>query len=230
MPSFYLRPHFTLLLALFLTLGCIGKDYIDDFVEPSVRINNPITGLQTSASHSFMATFFNNIGQPEEATILWSSSDESVLAVNEQGVATAVAEGEATISAAVSIDGNTIVDRNVVEVSPNETGSNEESSKSGTIVTTSGYELKGSFTIETSSNDLLLFIDNDYKASSSLPGLYLYLTNNPNSINGALEVGAVTTFEGAHSYVIQNTGINDYQYLLYWCKPFSVKVGQGQIN
>ncbi|MEZ4809972.1 MAG: Ig-like domain-containing protein [Allomuricauda sp.] len=216
--------------AFFLCFGCIGKDYIDDFVEPSVRINNPITGLQTSATHTYMATFFNNIGQPEDALILWSSSNESIVTVNEQGVATALAEGEATISASVTVGGSTIVDRNMLVVSPNETGNNEASNKSGTIMTTSGYELQGSFTLETNGNGLLLFINNDYKASSSLPGLFLYLTNNPNSVNGALEVGAVTTFQGAHSYVIQNIGINDYQYLLYWCKPFSVKVGQGQIN
>ena len=77
---------------------------------------------------------------------------------------------------------------------------------------------------------VLLVLSMTLTACSSLPGLYLYLTNNPNTINGAQEVGEVTIFSGAHSYSIPNTGINEYNYLLYWCKPFSVKVGEGKIN
>lgn len=73
-------------------------------------------------------------------------------------------------------------------------------------------------------------IKNNYRASTSLPGLYVYLSNNPNSINGAKEIGRVRIFNGAHNYQISNTGINDYKYILYWCKPFSVKVGHGEIN
>ena len=46
----------------------------------------------------------------------------------------------------------------------------------------------------------------------------------------ALEIGAVETFNGAHSYVIENTDISEYEFILYFCKPFVVKVGDGQIN
>ncbi|WP_437395947.1 Ig-like domain-containing protein [Flagellimonas lutimaris] len=230
MPSIPVKTHLVWVVMLFLCLGCIGEDYIDDFVEPTIRINNPITGLQISAMHSYMATYLNNIGQPEDANIMWSSSNESIVTINEQGLATAVAEGEVTIRVSVTVDGNSITDEDTITISSNEMENNEESNKSGTITSTSGYALEGSFTLEASGNNLILSIDDDYSATSSLPGLYLYLTNNPNSINGALEVGPVTVFQGAHSYIIKNAGINDYQYLLYWCKPFSVKVGVGQIN
>ena len=42
----------------------------------------------------------------------------------------------------------------------------------------------------------------------------------------------VTVFSGAHSYQIVNAGIDitTYDYLLYYCKPFVVKVGDGKIN
>ncbi len=225
-----IKSHFIWVVAALLYIGCIGEDYIDDFVEPTLRITNPISSLQTSAMHSYTATYLNNIGQPEDAQITWTSSNASIVTINEQGVATAVAEGEATITASVLIDGNAIIAEDVIRISPMVMEGSEESGKSGTITTTSGYALEGSFTLEVNGNDLILSIDNNYMASSQLPGLYLYLTNNPNSINGALEVGPVTVFEGAHSYTIENTGINNYQYLLYWCKPFSVKVGEGQIN
>lgn len=230
MPSITFKSHFILAVLTLLCFGCIGEDYVDDFVEPMVRINNPITGLQVSTMHSYMATYLNNIGQPENVDIIWSSSDESVVTIDERGLATAVAEGEATINVSVTIEGKTISDQDMIIISSNEIQNNDESSKSGAIMSTSGYELKGSFTLDANGSDLILSISNDYAASSSLPGLYLYLTNNPNSVKDALEVGPVTVFEGAHTYSIKNTGINDFQYLLYWCKPFSVKVGEGQIN
>jgi hypothetical protein len=230
MSSIFLKPHFIWVMATFLCLGCIGEDYVDDFVEPTLRITNPISNLQTSAMHSYKATYLNSIGQPEDVPITWVSSNASIVTINELGIATAVAEGEATITASALIDGNSIVAKNVIRISTIAMESGEESSKSGTIATTSGYSLEGSFTLEANGTDLILSISSDYVASSSLPGLYLYLTNNPNSINGALEVGPVTVFVGAHSYTIKNTGINNYQFLLYWCKPFSVKVAEGQIN
>ena len=78
-------------------------------------------------------------------------------------------------------------------------------------------------------NNLELKIENNYKASTSLPGLYLYLTNNPNTIANAKKIQKVAVFNGAHSYIIENTSINEFSHLLYWCKPFSVKVGDGEI-
>ncbi len=230
MPSITLKSRFVSVILVLLLSGCIGEDYIDDFVEPTVRINNPITGLQVSTTHSYMATYLNNIGQPENANINWSSSNESVVTIDEQGLATAIEEGEATISVSVTMAGKTISDQDMVIISPIEIQNNDESGKSGTIMSTSGYALKGNFTLEANGSDLVLSISENYTASSSLPGLYLYLTNNPNSVKDALEVGPVTVFEGAHTYTIKDTGINDFQYLLYWCKPFSVKVGEGQIN
>ena len=101
---------------------------------------------------------------------------------------------------------------------------------SGTIVSTSSYKLEGDFSLsETNGTLTLSFVDN-YEASSALPGLYVYLTNNPNSINDALEIGKVEVFKGAHSYEIDNTSITAFDYVLYFCKPFRVKVGDGKIN
>lgn len=92
--------------------------------------------------------------------------------------------------------------------------------------------LKGGFIITEipNTNDLELKIDDTYETSDRLPGLYLYLTNNINSIANAKEIQAVTVFEGAHSYILKDTGINDFTHLLYWCKPFGVVVGNGEIK
>ena len=100
----------------------------------------------------------------------------------------------------------------------------------GQIRTTSSYTLEGNFRYEHNGTQIILSLDDTYRASSSLPGLYLYLTNNPNSPEDGYEVGAVSVFSGEHSYTLPaSIGLMDYKYLLYWCKPFRVKVGDAQL-
>ena len=100
----------------------------------------------------------------------------------------------------------------------------------GQIRTTSSYTLEGNFRYEHNGTQIILSLDDTYRASSSLPGLYLYLTNNPNSPEDGYEVGGVSVFSGEHSYTLPaSIGLMDYKYLLYWCKPFRVKVGDAQL-
>jgi hypothetical protein len=102
--------------------------------------------------------------------------------------------------------------------------------RGGSIRTTSSYLLEGDFTITAPTGNLQIDIAENYRASTALPGLYLYLSNNPNSTAGALEIGRVEVFSGAHGYTVPNVGIDEYAYLLYYCKPFNVKVGDGEIK
>lgn len=223
-----------LLLLLGLTFyNCIGDDFIDDRVDERISIDNPISEIQVNDTYQLSVTFFNNIGQPETTDITWSSSDQNIATVDSNGLLTAIAQGEAMIAISVSLEnGSTITEVLTITVTTEVVNNDDPVSKSGVIVTTSSYVLEGDFIISeiSDSQNLDLQIAQNYQASSGLPGLYLYLSNNPNSINGALEIGAVQVFSGAHSYEIENTGINEYQYLLNWCKPFSVKVGHGEIN
>lgn len=214
----------------FIFYSCIGEDVIEDFVEAELRIDNPISEIQVDTQHRFQATYFNNIGLPENIAVAWSSSDNNIISIDENGVATAHAEGSAIIIASVNSQIGLIEDQDSIDVTQEEVVANSETdTKQGTIITTSGYRLEGSFEIASNGDDLVLNVASDYVASSSLPGLYVYLTNNPSSINGAFEIGPVEVFNGAHSYSIQDVGINDFSYLLYWCKPFTVKVGGGDI-
>ena len=103
--------------------------------------------------------------------------------------------------------------------------------RSGVIQTTTFYDLEGDFElIQNDDGTLTLDIADNYRASSGLPGLYVYLTNNPRSISGAFEIGEVNVFSGAHSFEIDGVELNQFNYLLYFCKPFNVKVGDGEIN
>ena len=103
--------------------------------------------------------------------------------------------------------------------------------QSGSIRTTSSYVLSGDFVIRDNGNGgiTISFVD-DYEASTALPGLYVYLTNNPNTTAGAKEVGKVRVFNGAHEYTVDDASLFTYSHLLYYCKPFNVKVGDGAIN
>ena len=86
--------------------------------------------------------------------------------------------------------------------------------------------LEGNFRYEFYEQNIVLSLDDSYRADTALPGLYIYLTNNPNTPMGGYEIGQVLVFEGAHQYELPSSiALMDYKYILYWCKPFSVKVG-----
>ncbi|MEL7160606.1 MAG: hypothetical protein AAFN92_07595, partial [Bacteroidota bacterium] len=107
----------------------------------------------------------------------------------------------------------------------------ETTERKGTVATTTFYDLEGTFTLtEQTDGSLKLALDADYVADDGLPGLYVYLSNNPNSNAGAYEIGAVTVFRGAHEYIFSGPELGEYDYVLYYCKPFSVKVGHGDIE
>lgn len=215
-----------------LLYNCIGEDIRDDGIPEEIRFLNPIESIAVSETYQFNVIYFNNIGKAEVANIIWSSENSSVAIVNTNGLVTGISEGTTNIKTLVVLNDNSTIENSIPLIITMDTVTQNAGQKFGTITTTSSYLLEGDFTLTeiNNSNNLELSIDNNYRASTSLPGLYLYLSNNPNSINGAYEVGAVSVFSGAHSYTINNTGLNDFAYLLYWCKPFSVKVGDGKIN
>ena len=100
----------------------------------------------------------------------------------------------------------------------------------GEIRSTSSYVLEGKFRYEHDGTRITLSLDSSYRASTSLPGLFIYLGNNPRTVNGAFEIGEVKVFSGAHQYVLPpSIELTDYKYIIYWCKPFSVPVGEGEI-
>ncbi|MCB0546911.1 MAG: Ig-like domain-containing protein, partial [Phaeodactylibacter sp.] len=145
------------LLILFSLSGCIGDDIIFDTVPEAVRILNPLDSLTVGNTHQFEARFTNNIGQAEERNVIWSCSDEAVMSVDENGLATGLAEGKATITAEVLLDGQAPVSDAVeVVVSEEEVVGNPSEPRRGMIRTTSSYLLEGSFTLRQDGDDIVL--------------------------------------------------------------------------
>lgn len=219
---------FLFTLTIFLLSSCIKDDIINDLIDPVLRISTLVDTIEINTSFQFESTYLNNVGREETVTPIWTSSNPDVISIDVNGLALANQIGSAIISVEYD-DGNSILN-DAIEVNVGETTVMTNTNRSGTIKTTSSYKLTGDFEIRSDGNDIILDIAENYEASTALPGLYVYLTNNPNTTSNALEIGKVTTFSGAHSYTIQNTEINDYNYVLYFCKPFNVKVGDGEIS
>jgi len=217
-----------LVLPLLYFSSCVKDDFIDDQIDPTLTITTKIDSLAQGSDFTFESQYLNNIGSREEIAVEWMSSDSEIISITAEGLATGVSSGTATISVQTRGNNNQLIDSITVTVGEETVSS--VLSVSGNITTTTFYELKGSFVLEETSTGLELNIGDDYIASSALPGLYIYLSNNRNSIANALSIAAVSTFEGAHSYVIPDVSISDYNFIVYYCKPFNVKVGEAELN
>ncbi|MBT8231197.1 MAG: hypothetical protein HKO66_12530 [Saprospiraceae bacterium] len=215
------------LFLIFIFISCIGDDFVDDAVEPELRITTLVDTIRQGDSFQFEVMYLNNVGQQENVEVSWNSSNNSVLTIDQNGLANAVKTGNVIVTASYESD-NSIIEDQIEVVVGMETVINNIT-RSGTIQVTSNYILKGNFTLSENNDGLLLEIDESYEASENLPGLYIYLTNNPSTTAGAFEIGAVTVFEGTHSYDIPNSvQLNQYSHVLYFCKPFNVKIGDGE--
>ncbi len=222
-----MEKYLVFILMIILSFGCIGDDFLMDTQDPEIRILNAPDSIEIGTSYTFEAMYLNNIGQSEDVDFIWESNDPSIININNAGVADALQLGQTTIRVEYDADTITLVDS--VNVSVGEETIIVIQNRTGIVNTTSSYALTGEFTLSENGSNLLLEFGSDYNASTALPGLYVYLSNNPNSVSNAYEIGAVQTFSGAHSYTIPNTNLFDYNYVVYFCKPFGVKVGHGDI-
>lgn len=221
--------HFIAVMSVAIIFtSCVGDDIVVDRVAEDLRITNAIDTIGFGSVYKFETRYLDNVGERQEVEVEWMSSDPSVISITDSGLAEGVESGSVIITAAYQGVDDYLQDQIEVVVGDNTTEVDiEEIIKEGTIVTTSSYQLEGDFIVKEIEGNLVVEVASNYKASTSLPGLFVYLSNNPNSIGGAFEVSAVSTFNGEHTYTIPDVGIDDYKYLLYFCKPFNIKVGDG---
>ena len=270
-----------------LIYGCIGEDFINDYVTPSLRFTNPILEIREGGNYQFIVRFFDESGTEVDNPILnWTVVPPNALSISADGTISTIQEGEVTIivqtlglqgdrieastqftitpspsvidipetaTTTSTTSSNTIVgdtsstssgtstsSATTTETTVTNSNTNHNSEDNGVVVaaqtfegqirSTSSYLLEGNYIYEHTGTNVLLSLNNNYKASTALPGLYIYLGNNPNTTEGAYEIGPVTVFQGAHEYSLPSSiALMDYQYILYWCKPFNVKVGEAQL-
>ena len=218
-----------------VTIAVGQTEYQDSFninvvVTPIVRITNSISGLVEGTTHDFDIEFKNELDQViNPSSVSWTSSSPSILSVDLDGIITAESEGSSTITVAVVYDGTTYEREIDITVMPNTSSSDDTPEVlTGTFESSTFYTLEGSYTIEADGDDLIVSFGSDYKADTRLPGYGIFLSNSSSSVSEDVAIPVVIRpdiFKGEVSYTVENVGIRDYNHLLFWCIPFSVKVG-----
>lgn len=245
-----MRPYILIFLISVFSFQCIGEDFVDDYVDPSLRITNPILSIQEGLNYQFKVKFFDESGtEVDNPNLNWSADPPSAISISSSGVIEALSPENVRVSVSTQgLQGSTITTNIQFSIQPNAstevttptTGTTSTTTNGidvgeqyfeGELKSTSSYLLEGNFRYEyNASNVIVLSLDENYRADTALPGLYVYLTNNPNSPTGGYEIGKVSVLNGAHHYTLPTSiKLMDYKYILYWCKPFRVKIGDGQI-
>lgn len=212
-----------------LLLSCIGEDIIADRMDELVKITTRVESLAIGTNFQLEATYLNEVGQVEDVGFAWVSSNENVISITSSGLIEALTGGTTVIT--LSLPGRVDIMDVMTITASSTTEILMKTERKGTLQTTSSYALSGDFTLVDTGSSLELRLASDFVASSALPGLYMYLTNNTNTNNGALEIAAINMFTGAQVFTLPSeVKIDDYSHVLFYCKPFSVKVGDGRFE
>lgn len=191
-------------------------------VDPTLTISSFAMFMKVGESFQFEALYIDDRGEiNESASIQWSSSNEAVLSIGTNGLGMALSGGVCSISASFDTLSATIE----VAVEDNDTAI-----RTGTLMGT-GYDITGSFALESNSQGDLVLTINNYSPDG--PGPYFYLSNQSSTVANAINLGEAGT---AGNYTINVTeiditvGINSYDYLVVWCQPFGVTLGFGELS
>lgn len=215
-----------LLLVGMVLVGCIGTDIVEDIiVDQSLSINDRLLTLAIGESFQFEADFFDELGEQASADIIWESSDEAIMSITSEGLASAVTQGDVIIRA---ISGSA---RDSVMVSASSTTTFAAAERSGNFIGLRDYDVRGTFTLTENGDDLELTFSSNFIASRG-PGLFVFLSNSATRVTGGVEVGQLMQNSGAQTYTISGTQaqLGTYNHVLIYCRPFGVAFGTGQFD
>ena len=91
-----------LLMPLFLAVGCIGTDFLDEsaeLFEPRIVVTPAQEAIEVNQTLTYEATYYDSTNTPQTTTFSWSSSDNSIVSIAEDGSATGLRSGQAEIAA-----------------------------------------------------------------------------------------------------------------------------------
>jgi len=157
---------------------------------------------------------------PNPMNLQWSSSDPAVLSIDANGLATANGVGSADIQATVN---NVSSNTSNVLVSQAMT-----SARTGTFSGRNGYRVNGRVTMQAKSGGGLELSFSSTFSTQNGPGLYIYLGNND---RGGIQIQKLSQTSGSFKVDLPSSiSIDDYDYVLIWCKPFSAAFGAAKLN
>ena len=154
--------------------------------------------------------------------VAWSSGDESIATVDENGLVTGVSDGMVRILVS-SGSAQGFIDLTI--------GSSEALTRSGDIRGLNGYTASGSVSLVTNSDGSIQLEFSDNFSIQNGPGLYVYLSNSATGVTGGIELGDLRSTRGADIYEIPSgVGIGDFNFVILYCKPFGVGFGTAELS
>lgn len=190
-----------------------------------LAINAPQNTLTVGQTTQFTIQAFNMFDEEIPAQdINWVSSATNILSINASGLATANAQGTAMITAT---HGN--ITSNTFAIAVNAA---QATQRTGTFVSLNGYSVNGMVSLiqPSGGGNLTLQFASNFQSSSG-PGLYIYLSNQANSVAGGVEVSKLNSNSGMQTYQVPaGVNLNTYNYVFIYCKPFNVPFGRAQLN
>lgn len=195
---------------------------VEDSLTPAaILIESDTNEISQNDTLRFRATVTNINGvELAEEVVTWNSSDLGVLTVDQTGFATAVGVGSSEVTAtAGNVVSNTI---NVLVSQATVT------SRSGSFQNENGYRVSGDVELrQTANNDLELRFSSNFSSQAG-PDLAIYLGNNTSS---GIEIASLNQLSGSFTVAVPSTiEINDYDFVLIWCKAVNAAFGSARLN
>lgn len=187
----------------------------------SIQITGFASSLAPGESVQLTATVRSRTGNVlDDVTPTWMSSAPEVATVSEQGLVEAVGDGEALIRA--TADG--------VTSPPFEISVSSGGNLTGTFKGASGYTASGGVTIFAEEESFIVRLESDFMSQNG-PGLHVYLSTSKTSGSNGIDLGALESTSGEQTYTVPD-GIDpaDYDFVLIYCKPFSVVFAYAELE
>jgi len=199
-----------------LSIAVVG----DSTAPASIDITADTNQIAKGEELQFTAIVRNiNGDELADETVLWNSSDIGILTIDQDGLTEGIEIGSADITATsgnvVSNVFNVLVSQAVV------------TSRTGSFRNENGYRVSGSVELrKTTTNSLELSFTNF--SSQSGPDLAIYLGNNTSS---GVEIEKLNQLSGNFTVNVPSTiKIDDYDYVLIWCKAVNAAFGSALLN
>jgi hypothetical protein len=188
-----------------------------------VVVTSPASTSLMIGSTAQLSASVQNISGTELAgrAIEWFSENSSFVTVSPQGLVTAVGNGVAEVHAkSEGVKSNSIVF--MVGVS---------NVRMGTFQGAGGYDSKGTVTVTSEGNKLVIQLSSDFSADIAA-GTFIYLANSTSGSvvkSNGLELGQYTR-TGTKTFEASGVTLNQYSHVVVLCKPFGITFGFAQLQ
>jgi len=200
-----------------IVLNAIGSS--DEIARVTITASKSEIEISETLQLQAVAENINGEANFPDASFDWMSLNEAVITVDQNGLVTGVDNGAAMVQA--SADG--VTGSTMIMVG-------EANARNGSFSSLNGYNVSGDVSLVETSPDLSLILQDNFSASNG-PGLFIYLSNNSNNVDGGIEIGELRKNSGSDTYSVgAGVALDDYNYVLIWCKPFGVGFGTAQLN